>query len=131
MAFVGRPFARPYWRSAGAEEVLHSKPLEPSEAVPLGTRGIEVEVLERRRVGKQLLVGLPVIQGGLTELVNPGSLECLLHLRISPKRPRPISQHQVKLHIGPSRLPDPIHVLGARRLVVEVPRPVVRRTATG
>src|SRR5260370_1057759 len=47
------------------------------------------------------------------------------HLGVGPERPRLLPQDQVVAHAGAGRLPDPVVVLGARRLVVEVHRPVV------
>ena len=46
--------------SAGAEEMLHGKPLDTGESVALGARAVQAVVLEGRAVGEQLLVRLAV-----------------------------------------------------------------------
>ena len=93
--------------------MLYRKPLETSEAVALRSSRMEVVILERGSVLEQALVVFSVAECGTAQFSDPGSLERLLHLRIGSERTRPIPQHQIQLHIGPSRLPYPFRVLGS------------------
>src|SRR3954471_8886302 len=117
--------------SADAEQLLDGQPLQPGEAVALGAGAVEVVVLERRPVRQQLVMGLAVVQRRLAELGDPGGFESLLHLGVSAERLRLLAQAHVELHVGQRRFPHAVDVLGAQRLVVEVPWAVVNGPAAG
>ena len=69
--------------------------------------------------------GLARRHGRHLELVDAGRLQCRGDLRVGAERLHLVPQDQVVAHAGASRLPDPVHRLGARRLVVEVHEAVV------
>ena len=114
-----------------AEQVLDGELVEADEAVAALARAVGVEVLERRGVGEQVGVGLALGQGGHGQLGDPARGQRLLHLGVGPERRRPLLEQQVGAHVRRGRLPDAGVVLGAQRLVVEVPRAVVGRAAAG
>ena len=70
-----------------------------AESVALGARGVQVVVLERRTVGEQLLVRLAVGEVGLLSSSTRAAVSASWTSG-SAKRPRPISQRQVQLHVG-------------------------------
>src|SRR4029453_17975242 len=131
MACVCRPFPRPYWRSADAEEMFNSQTLDPGEAVALRPGAVEVVVFERAAVTQQLLVRLPIVECWLAQFTDAAGIERLLHFWIGTKSSRPVAQRDVELHVRQRRLPDTVNVLGAQRFVIKVPGPVVGRSATG
>src|SRR5699024_7742609 len=102
-----------------ADQVLQCQLVEPYETVVAFGRGDHIELLLGR---PEVCQRLPGAEGRLGEGPETGVLHRLGDLRIGTERPRPVSQHQVGLHAGPCRLPHPGHVLGARRLVVEMLR---------
>ena len=111
--------------------MFQREPLQTRIAVALGTSRLKIIILERRTVIEQLLIALSIIERRATEFLDAGSLERVLHLRISAKCPRPVAQRQIQLHVGQGGLPHPVDVLGTQRFVVEVPITVVRGTAAG
>ena len=66
--------------------MFHGKALEVGIAVALGTSGLGIVVLVRRRVGEQLLKRLTLGKRRAAELLHPRNLERLLHLRVGPTR---------------------------------------------
>ena len=68
--------------SADPEEVFDREALQSGEAIALGARRVYVVVLEGTAVGEELLVGLPLTEGGNAQFGHPGRLECLLHARV-------------------------------------------------
>ena len=76
-----------------------------------------------RRAGRRSVS--PAASVGLRELGDPAGGQRLLHLGVGPERRRPLLEQQVRAHVGGGRRPDAVDVLGAQRLVVEVPRAVV------
>src|SRR5215211_448418 len=111
--------------------MFNSQPLDAGEAVALGASRLDVKVLKSALVTQQLLVRLPVNQSWLTQLADAASFQRLLYLGIGAERVCPITQRQIQLHIGKRRLPNAVNVLGPQRLVIKVPRPVVRRSPAG
>ena len=53
--------------------MLQGEALEVGEAVALGAGRLEVVILERTGIGQQLLVGLAVVKGRLTEFSDPAA----------------------------------------------------------
>ena len=66
---------------------------------------------------------------GTRELGDLGGGQRLLHLGVGAERRGPLLEQQVGAHVRGRRRPDAVEVLGAQRLVVEVPRAVVGRGA--
>ena len=89
--------------------------------------GVGVEVFEGTPIGEQILV---TFSGRKRRLVDTGDLRCrerLLHLRIGAEGRGPFLEQQVGAHVRGCGVPDTRDVLGAARLVIEVPGPGIGR----
>jgi hypothetical protein len=106
--------------AAHAVEVVQSQLVEPFERHPALGRGVRVE-----RLRPQGLDRLARREGRYGELVDTGVPQGLLHLSVGAKRAGLLPQDQVVAHAARGRGPHTVHVLGPRRLEVEVPRPDV------
>src|SRR3954447_4374671 len=115
--------------SAGAEQVLQGQLREADGADAAVAGGHGIEVLERRAVAQQVLVGLALGQGRLRGLGHARLGQGLLHLGVGAEGQRPLLEQQVAAHVGRRGIPDAPDLLGAQRLVVEVPRALVARAA--
>ncbi len=62
---------------------------------------------------------------GIASWSSREALQRRLDLGVGPEGAGLLAQDEVVAHAAGGRGPDPVHVLGARRLEVEVPRPVV------
>ena len=99
---------------------------EPHEAVAALAGLVGVEVLERRAVGQQVGVASRRRPASASPARRrPRRGQRLHDLRVGAERRRALLQQQVGAHVRGRGRPHAVDVLGAQRLVVEVPRAVV------